>query len=179
MTNKISNNFNAAIGGAKEMVGHATGNERLAGHGAAQKAEAQTAKHMHGVDTHGANTNINTDGTTNHGANTHGATPIGSNTNTLGTDAYGNSQVPGRGQAMGAGAGIYVPGDQTQSVGTGNNVPDGAAHARSAGMGTHAKGVEHNIEGGVQKAVGGATNNPGMEARGHNNSALGDVERRL
>ncbi|KAG0329466.1 hypothetical protein BGZ99_001852 [Dissophora globulifera] len=44
---------------------------------------------------------------------------------------------------------------------------------------THTKGIGHNIEGAAQKAVGGATNDHSMEARGHGNSALGDVQRNV
>ncbi|KAG0284889.1 hypothetical protein BGZ96_010792, partial [Linnemannia gamsii] len=42
---------------------------------------------------------------------------------------------------------------------------------------THAQGVGNNIKGAAQKVVGGATNDNSMEARGHGNSALGDVQR--
>ncbi|KAG0305188.1 hypothetical protein BGZ98_004484 [Dissophora globulifera] len=42
---------------------------------------------------------------------------------------------------------------------------------------TRTKGIGHNIEGAAQKVVGGATNDHSMEARGHGNSALGDVQR--
>ncbi|KAG9319027.1 hypothetical protein KVV02_000051 [Mortierella alpina] len=92
MTNKISNTYNEAVGGAKEKVGHATHNPNLAGSGANQKAQAQAHQHAQTAE-------------------------------------------------------------------------------------THTKGLGHSIEGGAQRAVGGATNNHSMEARGHGNSALGDVQR--
>ncbi|KAF9351501.1 hypothetical protein BGX26_010503, partial [Mortierella sp. AD094] len=44
---------------------------------------------------------------------------------------------------------------------------------------THAKGVGNNIQGATQKTVGSATNDPSMEARGHANAALGDVQRNV
>ncbi|KAF9363895.1 hypothetical protein BGX34_003054 [Mortierella sp. NVP85] len=44
---------------------------------------------------------------------------------------------------------------------------------------THAKGVGHNIQGAAQKAVGSMTDDHSMEARGHGNSALGDVQRNV
>ncbi|KAF9953137.1 hypothetical protein BGZ70_000353 [Mortierella alpina] len=44
---------------------------------------------------------------------------------------------------------------------------------------THAEGMGHNIKGAAQKAVGGATNDHSMEAKGHGNSALGDVQRNV
>ncbi|KAF9116048.1 hypothetical protein BGX27_005077 [Mortierella sp. AM989] len=94
MTEKISNTYNAAMGGAKETVGHAVGSENLSGSGAAQKAQAQTAQ------------------------------------------STKDSQ-------------------------------------------THAKGVGHNVEGAAQKVMGSATNDPSMEARGHGNAALGDVQRNV
>ncbi|KAF9997496.1 hypothetical protein BGZ65_006926 [Modicella reniformis] len=42
---------------------------------------------------------------------------------------------------------------------------------------THARGAANNLEGAAQKAVGGATGDHSMEARGHYNSALGDTQR--
>lgn len=94
MTDRLSNTYNSTVGGAKETVGRAVGNESLAGSGAAQKAEAQ-------------------------------------------------------------------------------------ANQRAQEAQTKAKGVAHNIEGAAQKAVGGATNDHSLEARGHGNSALGDVQRNV
>jgi uncharacterized protein YjbJ (UPF0337 family) len=94
MTDRLSNTYNSAMGGAKETVGRVVGSENLASSGAAQKAEAQTR-------------------TSNQEAQ------------------------------------------------------------------THAKGVGHNIQGAAQKAVGSATDDPTMEARGHGNSALGDVQRNV
>ncbi|KAF9121141.1 hypothetical protein BGX30_002765 [Mortierella sp. GBA39] len=44
---------------------------------------------------------------------------------------------------------------------------------------THASGLGNNVMGATQKAVGGATNDKSMEARGHGNSALGDVQRNV
>ncbi|KAG0015826.1 hypothetical protein BGZ82_001283 [Podila clonocystis] len=44
---------------------------------------------------------------------------------------------------------------------------------------THAKGLGHQAEGKAQKVVGGTTNDHSMEARGHGNSALGDVQRNV
>ncbi len=58
-----------------------------------------------------------------------------------------------------------------------NQKAQAQAHQQAQNAETHAKGLGHNIEGGAQKAVGGATNNHSMEARGHGNSALGDVQR--
>ncbi|GJJ76953.1 hypothetical protein EMPS_09312 [Entomortierella parvispora] len=94
MTDRLSNTYNSTMGGAKETVGRAVGNESLAGSGAAQKAEAQSKQSAQDAE-------------------------------------------------------------------------------------THAKGLGHNIQGAAQKAVGGATNDRSMEARGHGNAALGDVERNV
>ncbi|KAK5822916.1 hypothetical protein F5H01DRAFT_336852 [Linnemannia elongata] len=44
---------------------------------------------------------------------------------------------------------------------------------------THASGVGNNLKGAAQKAVGGATGDQSMEARGHGNAALGDVQRNV
>ncbi|KAG0197970.1 hypothetical protein BGX33_000195 [Mortierella sp. NVP41] len=56
MSGKISDTYNKAVGGTKEKIGHATHNERMAGQGAAQKAEAQihqqnqqAGTHAHGI----------------------------------------------------------------------------------------------------------------------------------
>jgi len=94
MAERLSNTYNSTVGGAKETVGHAVGNQSLAGSGATQKAEAQ-------------------------------------------------------------------------------------AKQRTEDAQTHAKGVGHNVEGAAQKAVGNVTNDHSLEARGHGNSALGDVERKV
>ncbi|KAF9099508.1 hypothetical protein BGX23_001653 [Mortierella sp. AD031] len=53
------------------------------------------------------------------------------------------------------------------------------AKQSAANAQTHAQGVGNNLKGAAQKAVGGATNNPSMEARGHGNAALGDVQRNV
>ena len=53
------------------------------------------------------------------------------------------------------------------------------AQQRNLEAQNQAKGVTHNIQGAAQKAVGGATNDHTMEARGHGNSALGDVQRNV
>ncbi|KAG0244687.1 hypothetical protein B0O80DRAFT_462154 [Mortierella sp. GBAus27b] len=92
MTEKLSNTYNSAMGGAKETVGRVVGSEGLASSGAAQRAQAQT--------------------------------------------------------------------DQSNKDAQ-----------------THAKGLGNNIQGAAQKAMGNATNDPAMEARGHGNSALGDAQR--
>ncbi|KAK3814388.1 MAG: hypothetical protein J3Q66DRAFT_346367 [Benniella sp.] len=94
MTDRLSNTYNSAMGGAKETVGRVVGSENLASSGAAQKAQAQTSQSNQ--------------------------------------DAQ-----------------------------------------------THAKGIGHNIEGAAQKVVGSATDDHSMEARGHGNSALGDVQRKV
>ncbi|KAF9112800.1 hypothetical protein BGX27_002801 [Mortierella sp. AM989] len=47
MSEKISNTFNSALGGAKESIGNAVGNENLAAQGATQKAEAETRSTTH------------------------------------------------------------------------------------------------------------------------------------
>ncbi|KAF9336463.1 hypothetical protein BG006_008590 [Podila minutissima] len=94
MTDRLSNTYNEAVGGTKEKIGKAVGNERLAGHGAAQKAEAQ-------------------------------------------------------------------------------------ANQQRVEAETHAKGLGHQAEGKAQKIVGAATDDHSMEARGHGNTALGDVERNV
>ncbi|KAF9374771.1 hypothetical protein CPC16_001084 [Podila verticillata] len=91
-SNLLSNTYNQTVGGAKEKIGKAVGNEHMAGHGAAQKAEAHTAQQRTNAE-------------------------------------------------------------------------------------THAKGLGNQVEGAAQKAVGGATNDHSLEARGHGNSALGDVQR--
>lgn len=44
---------------------------------------------------------------------------------------------------------------------------------------THAQGFANQAQGTAQKAVGGATNDPELEARGHGNVAMGDVQRNL
>ncbi|KAG0052487.1 hypothetical protein BGZ83_002517 [Gryganskiella cystojenkinii] len=55
-----------------------------------------------------------------------------------------------------------------------------ARAAKQMNHGEHqVKGVEHNVQGETQKAVGDVTNDRTMEARGHGNSAIGDIERRL
>ncbi|KAI1315494.1 hypothetical protein EDD11_000727 [Mortierella claussenii] len=92
MTDRLSNTYNSTVGGAKQTLGNAVGNDRLAGSGAAQKAEAQ-------------------------------------------------------------------------------------AKQQAVDAKTHAQGVGHNVEGAAQKAVGGLTNDHSLEAKGHGNSALGDVQR--
>ncbi|KAF9436783.1 hypothetical protein BGZ76_003014 [Entomortierella beljakovae] len=52
-----------------------------------------------------------------------------------------------------------------------------AQNAREAE--THAQGLGHNVKGSVEKTVGGATNDPNMEARGHEHAALGDAQRNI
>ncbi|KAF9426931.1 hypothetical protein BGZ94_005783 [Podila epigama] len=94
MTEKLSNTYNSAIGGAKESIGKVTGNQNLAGSGAAQKSEAQVAQ-------------------------------------------------------------------------------------QRADAERHAKGVGHNIQGAAQRVAGSATHDHSLEARGHGNSALGDVQRNV
>ncbi|KAG0085499.1 hypothetical protein BGZ93_008381 [Podila epicladia] len=94
MTDRLSNTYNEAVGGTKETIGKTVGSERLAGHGAAQKAEAQ-------------------------------------------------------------------------------------ANQQRVEAETHIKGLGHQAEGKAQKMAGAATNDPSMEARGHGNSALGDVQRNV
>ncbi|KAF8928300.1 hypothetical protein EDD21DRAFT_360896 [Dissophora ornata] len=42
MTDKISNAFHSAVGGAKESLGKAIGSEQLAAQGAAERATAET-----------------------------------------------------------------------------------------------------------------------------------------
>ncbi|KAF9989545.1 hypothetical protein BGZ75_006092 [Mortierella antarctica] len=91
---ELSNTYNSTVGGAKQTVGNALGNEHLAGTGAQQKAQAEAKQSAQ------------------------------------------NAQ-------------------------------------------THAEGFGDNVKGAAQKAVGGATNDHSMEARGHGNSALGDVKRNV
>ncbi|KAF9278643.1 hypothetical protein BGZ88_000439 [Linnemannia elongata] len=52
MTSKISNTYNEAVGTAKEKLGHATHNQRMAGSGAAQKTDAQINQQHHKAQTH-------------------------------------------------------------------------------------------------------------------------------
>ncbi|KAF9290266.1 hypothetical protein BGZ68_007490 [Mortierella alpina] len=94
MTDRLSNTYNSAMGGAKQTVGNTLGNEQLAGSGAQQKAQAEAKQ---------------------------------------------------------------------------------AAQTAQ----THAQGVGNNVKGAAEKAVGGATGDHSMEARGHGNSALGDVQRNV
>ncbi|KAF9941954.1 hypothetical protein BGZ67_003525 [Mortierella alpina] len=91
---ELSNTYNSTVGGAKQTVGNALGNEHLAGTGAQQKAQAEAKQSAQ------------------------------------------NAQ-------------------------------------------THAEGFGDNVKGAAQKAVGGVTNDHSMEARGHGNSALGDVKRNV
>lgn len=44
---------------------------------------------------------------------------------------------------------------------------------------THADGVGHKVEGQAQIKVGSLTGDKSMEARGHANEALGDVQRNV
>ncbi|KAG0368664.1 hypothetical protein BGZ54_001475 [Gamsiella multidivaricata] len=44
---------------------------------------------------------------------------------------------------------------------------------------THAQGIGHQVQGTAQKAVGSATNDSSLEARGHGNAAAGDAYRSL
>ncbi|CAO3567756.1 unnamed protein product [Mortierella alpina] len=94
MADRLSNTYNSTMGGAKETVGNALGNESLAGSGAQQQAQAQ-------------------------------------------------------------------------------------AKQKAQDAQTHAEGMGNNIKGAAQKAVGGVTNDHSMEAKGHGNSALGDVQRNV
>ncbi|KAF9567898.1 hypothetical protein EC968_003134 [Mortierella alpina] len=94
MTDRLSNTYNSTMGGAKQTVGNALGNESLAGSGAQQKGEAEARR-------------------------------------------------------------------------TAQNAQ------------THAEGMGDSMKGAAQKAVGGATNDHSMEAKGHGNSALGDVKRNV
>lgn len=64
MTSKISNTYNEAVGGAKEKLGHATHNERMAGHGAAQKTDAQINQQNQKAQTHAQGVGNNVQGET-------------------------------------------------------------------------------------------------------------------
>ncbi|KAG0200874.1 hypothetical protein BGX28_006185 [Mortierella sp. GBA30] len=64
MTDRISNAYNSAVGGAKETIGNVTGSERLAGSGAAQKAEAQTKQQTQDTQTHALGVGHNVEGAT-------------------------------------------------------------------------------------------------------------------
>ncbi|KAF9161271.1 hypothetical protein DFQ26_004704 [Actinomortierella ambigua] len=52
MTDKLQNSATAALGGTKEKIGHATGNEQLAASGAQQKAQAHAQQEVHDAQRH-------------------------------------------------------------------------------------------------------------------------------
>ncbi|KAG0262329.1 hypothetical protein BG011_000082 [Mortierella polycephala] len=64
MTSKINNTYNEAVGVIKEKVGNATGNQYLAGTGAAQKNQAQVNQHAHDAHTHAKGVGHSAEGTT-------------------------------------------------------------------------------------------------------------------
>ncbi|KAF9149748.1 hypothetical protein BG015_008444 [Linnemannia schmuckeri] len=52
MTDRISNTFNSAVGGAKQTIGETIGNNNLAASGAQQKAQADAAQKAADAKTH-------------------------------------------------------------------------------------------------------------------------------
>lgn len=70
MSHKISNTYNEAMGGAKEKLGHVTHNPRMAGDGAAQKADAQVNEQHHKAQTHAQGVGHNVQGETQKAAGT-------------------------------------------------------------------------------------------------------------
>ncbi|KAF9907573.1 hypothetical protein EC991_010785 [Linnemannia zychae] len=60
----ISNTYNETMGAAKQKIGHATHNERMAGSGAAQKAEAQVNQQHQKAQTHAQGVGHNIQGET-------------------------------------------------------------------------------------------------------------------
>ncbi|KAF9148606.1 hypothetical protein BG015_009646 [Linnemannia schmuckeri] len=70
MSNKISNTYNEAMGSAKEKLGHATHNERMAGAGAAQKTDAQINQQNQKAQTHAHGVGHNIQGETQKAAGT-------------------------------------------------------------------------------------------------------------
>ncbi|KAF9439316.1 hypothetical protein BGZ76_003846 [Entomortierella beljakovae] len=52
MSDKITNTANSYIGSAKESLGNVLGNPTLAGEGAAQRAQAETAQKVADAKTH-------------------------------------------------------------------------------------------------------------------------------
>jgi len=53
------------------------------------------------------------------------------------------------------------------------------AAQRLADSKTHAEGAGHTVEGQAQKKVGSLTGDKSMEARGHANETLGDMQRNV
>ncbi|KAF9903366.1 hypothetical protein EC991_003867 [Linnemannia zychae] len=52
MTDRLSNTFNSAVGGAKQSIGETIGNTNLAASGAEQKAQADAAQKAADAKTH-------------------------------------------------------------------------------------------------------------------------------
>ncbi|KAF8935621.1 hypothetical protein CPC16_008679 [Podila verticillata] len=72
------------------------------------------------------------------------------------------------------------------AIGSENLAANGAAQRaqaeaaqRLADTKTHTEGLGHTVEGQAQKKVGSLTGDRSMEARGHANEALGDVQRNV
>ncbi|KAG0090431.1 hypothetical protein BGZ93_005413 [Podila epicladia] len=53
------------------------------------------------------------------------------------------------------------------------------AAQRLADNKTHTEGVGHQVEGQVQQTIGAITGDKSMEARGHANETLGDMQRKV
>ncbi|KAG0084209.1 hypothetical protein BGZ93_007309 [Podila epicladia] len=81
-------------------------------------------------------------------------------------------------------------GSAKESIGTAIGNPDLAASGaaqksqaeaaqRMADQKTHAEGIGHTVEGQAQQKVGSLTGDKSMEARGHANEALGDIQRNV
>lgn len=81
-------------------------------------------------------------------------------------------------------------GSAKESIGSAIGNPDLAASGaaqraqaetaqRLADSKTRAEGVGHTVEGQAQKKVGSLTGDKSMEARGHANEALGDMQRNV